>query len=61
MFICILIRVNVQNSEVLDFSLIEHFFCSFALKYVFVIIRVIVQNGKVLEFSSIEDYFVHLH
>ena len=40
LFICtkicsfVQIRVNVQNGEISDFSSIEHFFCSFALKYV---------------------------
>ena len=41
LFICtkiclfVLIGVNVQNGEILDFSSIEHFFVQFAPKYVY--------------------------
>ena len=50
------------NGKILGFSSIEHFFCSFAIKYMFICtITIFWANGKILDFSSIEHFFVYLH
>ena len=46
----------MQNCEVLDFSLIKHFFVHFTRIYLFVLFKVNVENGKILDFSTIEHF-----